>query len=168
MSEARSSRKRVRFNAQVSSSSPQTMAKEELKALWYNRQDLSLFKYQAREIVSSSTLQSRKGDILRGFEGCSLDRQWYKHMTIQCTVSAYEKGMSRKRIASMAQRCGEWNKEVAFIQACHDYFEIYRPSLVSEIPEVPVTPPKFPFAMKRAAVDTTSNRFERRVRRRTQ
>jgi hypothetical protein len=161
-------KRRVRFAPAVSSSSSTCpLAREELSELWYNQQDLANLKYQARKLAMAARQHGNKHnyDVLRGLENCTLERHLHRHRTIQCTLSAHRKGMSAGETAMIARRCTAWNEEIAFVQACHDYCTVYQPSIAAGIPEVSNTPPKFPFALKRAIVDLSEP--QRRVRRRT-
>jgi hypothetical protein len=163
---AKPSKRRVRFAPVVSSSTPNPLARDDLKQLWYNRQDLAAFSSEARKLASSDRSKYQVCESLRGLECRTLERRLHRHKTIQCTLSAHKKGMNADQTARVARTCTAWNEEIAFFQACHDYYNIYHPSITPSIPEVSNTPPKFPFELKRAANDTFGCR--RRVRRRTQ
>jgi hypothetical protein len=154
------SRKRVRFEPTVSSSNPGPLSQEDLRALWYDRQDLAQFRSELRKLASSAG--SLNCNSLRGLESSSYSRKLHKHMTIQCTISAHKNGMSADQTAAMSRKCTEWNERVAYAQACHDYCNVYQPSMA--LPELSNKPPQFPFALKRSSVDTSG---PRKVRRRT-
>ena len=160
-------KKRVSFSSTVGNSpTPNELAEEDLKNLWFSREDLAQFKYQSRRLSNAGVSDKKAFDSLRGLECNSLGRLMHKHMTVQCIVSAYKKGMSPREIAAMARVCSNWNGEVALLQACHDYFDVHQPNLASNFPRVPSTPPKFPFELKRATINTHRNarRLRRRVR----
>ena len=167
---AKPSKKRVRFSASTQQRQTSRLFKEELQELWYSTQDLKSFKKEAQYLAMefhAGNISDR--DQIRGLEGTSMERLIHRHQTIQCTVSAYQKGLSPAGVASVAQKCSSWNEEVAFIQACHDYCDVYQPADVSaEIPQVPSAPPAFPFELRKKRVSADSSCQSRRVRRRTQ
>ena len=154
------SRKRVRFNNEIGCSAPSKATKEELKSLWHDPKEISTFKNNVRKLVTKGSTE--KAETRRGLESCTYERQLQRHRTIQCIVSSFKKGMTPEQTAEIAKRCSEWNKDVAILQACHDYFEVHQPEL--SLPHIDNTPPAFPFQLKRAS---NSNTTQRRVRRRT-
>ena len=158
------SKKRVRFSS-FNSSSESKQAKDDLKELWYSPHDLAAFKFEARKLSAALASGRKTEESLRGFENSSLERLMYRHMTIQCVVSAHKKQMSPRQIAEMSRKCTQWNEEVAFFQACHDYCDVYQPAALPSLPKVPTTAPQFPFQLKRAAQESPSS-CRRRVRRR--
>ncbi|KAL3940182.1 MAG: hypothetical protein SGBAC_005228 [Bacillariaceae sp.] len=164
-------RKRVYFAPTVQATSPGPLAFEEVKDLWYNRTELTTFKSRAKQVVSSQSsedfLTNADLEELRGLEHCTAERQKHKFMSIRCTISAAKRGLGEEHVASISQRCTAWNQQNAFLQGCHDYCNVYKPSMASSIPHMTNTPPAFPFAMrKRTDAMTSSNTFTRRVRRR--
>lgn len=168
----RKRRKRVSFNNNVDYSAPSNLTREELRSLWHDSETISTFKSNVRKLVlfkhkDNISRKTPQVDIeCRGLESCTYERQLQRHRTIQCIVSAYKKGMATERTAEIAQKCSAWNRDVAVLQACHDFFEVHQPDLT--LPHIDNTPPEFPFQLKRAANTVDSNTTEeRRVRRRT-
>lgn len=166
-------RRKVRFADQVETSSPGPLEKEELKTLWYDRKEISNFKIQARQLVlacckNKRKLQRSEINELRGLESCTVERQLHRHRSIQCTLSAYKRGMSTEDVSRIYESCTEWNVEIAWVQACHDYCNIYRPEMIPSIRYISNVPPKFPFALKRVSGDCAKSQYQRRVRRRLQ
>ena len=118
--------------------------------LWYRKSEISQFKADARQLVQAirSPNEFLEDDSLRGLESSTLERRIHRHKTIQCTLSAYRKNMNPEDVAKIARICGTWNAEVAFVQACHDYFAVY-PRKQVKIPKVSNQPPAFPFALRK-------------------
>lgn len=161
--------KRVCFAPIVIAATTGPLSFEEVKELWYDRSELSGFKSRARKIVTESRLDNSSSNIdnLRGLEHCTAERQKHKVMSIQCTVSAFRRGLHPDRLASIAQRCTAWNSQNAFLQGCHDYCNVYNPAMANTIPQVTNIPPaQFPIAMRKRMVTDASASQHRRVRRR--
>jgi hypothetical protein len=139
--------RRVRFSSQVETSKPGPLAlvKEDLKELWYNQEDLQLFKSQVRnEIVNnhSDTNSSTPLLLSRGLESCTPNRLRHRILAMQCTLSEHRKGMGADHTSSIARRCSSWSTELAFVQGCHDYCTVYQPSISKMIPSVnSIAPP---------------------------
>jgi len=161
-------RKRVCFSPTVLAARAGPLAFEDVKDLWYNRNELTTFKSRAKQVISQS--ESTATDLeLRGLEHCTADRQKHKFMSIRCTISAARRGLGEEHVASISQRCTAWNQQNAFLQGCHDYCNVYKPAMASSIPQMTNTPPAFPFAMRKRVVtdaNASASTFARRVRRR--
>lgn len=134
---------------------------------WYSTTELSQFKQEARQMIKSSASASSSTATARarGLEYATPQRQRHRLMSIRCTVSAFRKGLPSSEVAHIAQTCSAWSQEAAFLQACHDFAIVYEPSLKQLIPELPVPPRDFPFAMKRCSASADKS-DSRRVRRR--
>jgi hypothetical protein len=165
---ANATSRQVRFAQEVVSSlrsSP--IRSEEAKDLWYSQNDLAAFKAEVREIA----LSLREGhpvkcESTRGLKNWN-DVERCKHritMTIRYTLQAHGEGMSADQIATVARKCTAWSKEVALVQALHDYCDAYEPSMSSLVPEVNIAPPEFSATKKRNAATLATASPERRVR----
>eukprot|EP00539_Tryblionella_compressa_P004870 CAMPEP_0178768476 /NCGR_PEP_ID=MMETSP0744-20121128/20265_1 /TAXON_ID=913974 /ORGANISM="Nitzschia punctata, Strain CCMP561" /LENGTH=202 /DNA_ID=CAMNT_0020424561 /DNA_START=128 /DNA_END=736 /DNA_ORIENTATION=+ len=146
----RSKQKRVHFASTVFVSPIERASTEDAKHIWYEKTDLMNFRRDARDVA----LSFRKGvapatpGAYRGFESVAPLRQRQRHLSIRCTLSAHRKGLSVDETASIARRCNSWSNEVAFVQACHDYADIYRPDMSCMIPVVTsMAPPAFPYTV---------------------
>jgi hypothetical protein len=161
--------RRVRFSAEQCSTSSR-YSPQNADRLWYQPAEIISFKQQARKLVKASRSSSfHNDDMMRGLESCTLERQLNRHKTIQCILSAYKKGMKPDDTAKIAKICAAWSEEVAFVQACHDYCNVYQPTMKGQIPQISNTPPEFPFTLRRGKSrsnnrDQSSSR-RRRVRR---
>jgi hypothetical protein len=171
LTDAPKQQKRVHFSAGLSSCSllpTNNLTREELKSLWYDAQTILNFRTNARKSVFSiNTDGQNTNEITRGLESCTFERQLQRHKTTQCILSSCKNGHTPKQTAAMAQKCSEWNRDVALLQACHDFFEVYQPSM--PLPDtICQTPPAFPFELKRASSSSSSCQQPpaRRVRRR--
>ena len=159
-------RPRVRFaqdesNA-VSSATMSALQYEEVKDdLWYGQMEIMSFKSEARKLALS-------GNLVRGLENCTMERQKHKYLTVRCTVNAHKQGLGAEHTANVSRRCSEWNEEVAFVQACHDYCTVYHPNMIAVIPPtVNTPPPRFPFESKKRSTTCAEEIMqERRVRQR--
>eukprot|EP00526_Cylindrotheca_closterium_P022522 CAMPEP_0113611088 /NCGR_PEP_ID=MMETSP0017_2-20120614/5369_1 /TAXON_ID=2856 /ORGANISM="Cylindrotheca closterium" /LENGTH=178 /DNA_ID=CAMNT_0000520011 /DNA_START=287 /DNA_END=823 /DNA_ORIENTATION=+ /assembly_acc=CAM_ASM_000147 len=166
----RNKRRKVQFapspSIVASTESPQPDADQ----LWYRKSEISEFKADARRLVQAtrSPEDFLKDASLRGLESSTLERRLYRHKTIQCTLSAYKKSMNPEDVAKIAHICGTWNVEVAFVEACRDYYAAY-PRKQVVVPKVSSEPPAFPFALRRAksrAPPCHHEQPKRKVRRR--
>jgi hypothetical protein len=158
-------RRQVRFAPLVSTCSSSPLPFEDLKELWYDPKDLASFKSQARKALARSSIS----DDIRGLEHCNVERQKHKFLCIRCTLSANRKGLSPDETAIVAKKCTAWSEEVAFLQACHDYYTVYEPTMTASIPHVSIIPPEFPYPriMKKRVSSESSppeQESERRVR----
>lgn len=167
-------RRRVHFASEplIISSSGECM-QDFASQLWYKRSEINEFKLEARQLVLATTSPKSflKDDSLRGLESSTLERRLHRHKTIQCTLSAYKKNMNTDDVAKIARICATWNTEIAFVQACRDYYTVYPPHELQQIkvPKVSSKPPAFPFALRRAksrTIPTFQEHDQRRVRRR--
>ena len=157
-------KRRVRFSSTVANVSNSRPA-EGLRQSWYDQDELTAFRAEAKQIAKS-------GIKVRGLEHCTPQRQRHRRLSIRCTLSAYRRGMDERNVAVVAQRCSEWNTEIAFVQACHDYCDIYQPAMKAAVPQISSIPARFPYATKKREATPPTCGFEaqqndRRVRRRT-
>jgi hypothetical protein len=168
---ANATSRQVRFAQEVVSSSSRSspMRSEETKDLWYGQHDLAAFKAGVLEIV----LSLREGcpikcESTRGLENWThVERfQHRRTMTTRYTLQAHREGMSADQLATVTRKCTSWSKEVALVQALHDYCDVYEPSMSSLVPEVTIAPPEFSATRKRNAATLAAASSERRVRRR--
>ncbi|CAJ1955739.1 unnamed protein product [Cylindrotheca closterium] len=146
-------RRKVQFASSPSIVSPaddSTLQPHCPDQLWYRKSEISKFKADTRQLVKAirSPEEVLKDSSLRGLESSTLERRLYRHKTIQCTLSAYRKNMNIEDVAKIARVCGTWNVEIAFVQACHDYFAAY-PTKQVKLPKVSFQPPDFPFALRK-------------------
>lgn len=163
------SKRRVCFAPIVMAASAGPLAFHEVKDLWYAQSDLAGFKSQARKMASAirqNRLEQHDSiHTTRGLEHCTPQRQKHRYMTIRCTLSAHRKGMSPDQVSLVARKCTAWSEEIAFNQGCHDYANVYQPSMAGLIPAVTSSPPDFPFLVKkkRCADEESSHRVRRRI-----
>lgn len=167
-------RRIVRFAPMISVSPSNGVSPTEASQVWYTVTDLAGFKYNAKVAAYSFRMGTPSCEDVRGIESSTSARQTRRFLAVRCTLSAHRNGLSADETAFVAQRCTAWNAEVAFVQACHDYAEIYRPDLSRMIPEVDIVPPEFPFpysrneaTRKRSAAGSTGADMSRRVRSRS-
>ena len=164
-------KKRVQFAPFVATSCPGPLAFDEVKDLWYTQNDLVTFKYQAKSLASAIRQQRHLPEnrlleeSVRGLEHCTHERQKHRYMTIRCTLSAHRRGMEPEKTALVARKCTAWSEEIAFVQACRDFADVYQPQMIALIPAVS-SPPEFPFVMKKKKRSADGEHSSRRVRRR--
>ena len=134
--------------------------------IWYTITEMKQIKKESREIASSYRKLGGNGDTdtdteYRGFENCTAIRQKQKIMSNRCVVYAYEQGFNANEIATIYSKTNKWSSEVAFLQAIHDYMNVYNtntnthgvdveiplPSISSMIPPQP-----HPFAIESVMV----------------
>lgn len=63
--------------------------------------------------------------IYRGFENCTATRQRRRLLANRSVVYAHKNGMSDSFVAEMYKQCNQWSGEVAFVQAVHDYIDVF-------------------------------------------
>jgi len=139
---------------------------EEKNNIWYNLFEMNQIKKDGREIASSyRKLGTESKQEYRGFENCTLLRQRQKIMSNRCVVYAYSQGYNEKEIATIYSQTNKWSSEIAFLQAIHDYVDIYNntnadtrsiPSILSLIP-----PQAHPFAIESVMVIQRKKKRER-------
>ena len=104
--------------------------------LWYGSNDIATFKAQKAKMLEQSPMSKRS----------AIERKRYMMLSIRCTLSAQKQGYNSEDMALVAQKCSEWCTELAKIQGCHDYFDVYFPKLTSTLPNIAaIRPTKFPF-----------------------
>jgi hypothetical protein len=162
-------RKRVHFSPELPFSVSSDLTREEVKSLWYDAQTLSTFKNNVRKLVFSGSLESKlkdENDNTQGLESCTVERQLQRHRTIQCILSSCKKGYTPEQTADMAEQCSTWNWDVAILQACFDFFEVYQPSMpLPEISNTNTPPACFPFEFEhKRAANSSNGQPQRRVR----
>jgi len=176
---SRKAKKSVRFNQLVHVTPFERASSTEAKDIWFTNSDMAEFKAQGRELADLyrklGVVQVHDSDpsTYRGFESCTRTRQRQRLLSNRCAVYAHKKGMDELTTAAMYQQCNTWSSEVAFVQAIHDYNEIYhinnnnnnnnnstdaitqaRAATLNRIPSVAfmVPPPALPFAVQSALV----------------
>ena len=149
--------------------------KETPNNIWYTSSEMKQIKKESREIASSYRKLGGNGDTntdteYRGFENCTAIRQKQKIMSNRCVVYAYEQGFNANEIATIYSKTNKWSSEVAFLQAIHDYMNVYNtntnthgvdveipsPSISSMIPPQP-----HPFAIESVMVMQRKKKRER-------
>lgn len=162
-------KKRVRFATNSTFTSPGKLKFEELGDLWYQQKDLEAFKIQSSQDLNDIKM-CKKDDCpleMRGLECRTRERQQHKYMAIRCIISASRKGLNELQIATIAKTCNAWNRELAFLQGCHDFCDVYHPIIAKSIPKIASQkPPKFPFAMRKRPLRETETCQQRQVRQR--
>ena len=128
-------RKAVRFTEEVYISSKSSCTVEELQNMWYQRTELALFKLDARDYILG--VANANNYETRGFERYNVERAKNKSLAIQCTLMAVKKGMKEEEVALIAQRCAERFRNQAFKLACKDFCEVYHPSKVGLLSNLP-------------------------------
>jgi hypothetical protein len=139
--------------------------KETPNNIWYTSSEMKQIKKESREIASSyrklgtDNIDTDTDTEYRGFENCTAIRQKQKIMSNRCVVYAYEQGFNADEIATIYSKTNKWSSEVAFLQAIHDYMNVYDcasqssetttilPSISSMIPPQP-----HPFAIESVMV----------------
>ena len=117
--------------------------------LWYGSNDIANFKTQkVKMLLEKCPIQKRY----------AIERKRYMLLSIRCTLSAQKQGFNSEDIALVSQKCSEWCTQLAKIQGCHDYFDVYFPKLTSTLPDIAtIRPMKFPFPIIQTNNNTSSN-----------
>ncbi|KAG7372576.1 hypothetical protein IV203_018719 [Nitzschia inconspicua] len=117
---------------------------EDLQSRWYSAIELTTFKEDAVQFADQLGPHAPP----RGLEGYTKERLKHKINTVRCIVVAYRKGKDSEFVAELSRKCSGWNKELAFNQACRDYFEVYDPSMLSQVQPVLTKAPKISLVRK--------------------
>jgi hypothetical protein len=147
---------------------------EEAKNIWYGALELIAFRSEGRDVAFSYRrgVAADSPDQYRGFESTAHNRQRQRLLSIRCTLSAHRKGLSLEDTATVAQKCNEWSNQLAFVQACHDFADVYQPHMTCMIPDISSIPdPQFPLSLVRDDADKRrallqNDEIGRRVRQR--
>lgn len=134
-------KKSVRFNQVVHVVPFERTSAEEAKCIWFTNAEIVSFKEKGRELAlfyrkrdgktqtTTSTLcnndNGNERSLYRGFEGCTIKRQRRRALSNRCVVYAHKNGLDESFVASMYQQCNQWSTEVAFVQAVHDYVDVF-------------------------------------------
>jgi len=181
-------RKRVRFSdAQVVGTSINRLniSVEESQNLWYFANELNEFKSEIRDAcqrIREDRLENDNSVVLtnydapdfltRGLEGriCK-NRQRNKALAVWGTLKAQQRNKDPEFIAMIARKCSSTSTQLAYMEACRDYCEIYNPeasaSLTTQIEAF--SSQSFPIKLKRklnqsSSARTSSNTNSRNVR----
>lgn len=176
LSRRKAPKKSVRFNQLVHVAPFERASSTEAKDIWFTTSDLAGFKAQGREMAASYRklgVMLEHPSTYRGFESCTVTRRRQRILSNRCVIYAHKKGMDDVTTAAVYKKCNAWSGEVAFVQAIHDYVDIYhnnhvmnnnnncmdevtlaRAATLSMIPPVAsmVPPSTLPFAIQSALV----------------
>lgn len=169
--------KRVRFAVtnDTCDDTPFSLDEEIKKELWYDPKEFVAFRRQAGHIFADAIRTNVHHsvtsyiDFPRGLEHCTVERSRYRRRATRLIVVT-SKELIPEITALVAKGYSSWNREIALVQACHDYCHVYQPSMISSIPAIrspPALPPSplLVVVMQKRAVES-SGAFERNVRQR--
>lgn len=154
-------KKSVRFNQSTLVYHCESATSKEVKQCWYDSNEMAFMRSEGREIAmlyrkeveSTNVGEKTDGYQYRGFEGTTAKRKLQRLLSNRCVLFAYQNGATESEVSDLYERCNLWSKQVAFLQAIHDFNEsysnIYDTSNV-QIPSVSSLqpPPPFPFAIQ--------------------
>mmetsp|Transcript_30360 Transcript_30360/g.32723 ORF Transcript_30360/g.32723 Transcript_30360/m.32723 type:complete len:215 (+) Transcript_30360:53-697(+) len=168
-------RKSVKFNNSVYVAKFEKCSATERKAVWFDSTELNSIRAQGRELMLSyrkkynrslSTIDYSDSQFYRGFESCTLQRQRQRILSNRSVVYGHRQGMNDKEVAMVYKTCSDWSIKVAFIQAIHDYFDIY-PSTTVLQPTIASmflpTPLSLPFSILSYKVLQQQQKNKRRI-----
>ncbi|VEU38131.1 unnamed protein product [Pseudo-nitzschia multistriata] len=144
-------KKSVRFNQMVHVAPFERASPEEANHIWFTNPEIASFKEAGRKLAvvyrkwggnlanehqheheqEHEQEQRRESNddndlsIYRGFESCTFVRQRQRLLSNRCVVYAHKNGMGGDFVAAIYQQCNRWSTEVAFVQALHDYVEVF-------------------------------------------
>ena len=171
-------RKSVHFNPVVHVAPFERVSTDEANGVWYSSAEIATMKTHGKEMaVSYRKLgsQMNEGDVYRGFEGYTFQRQRQRLLSNRCAVYAYKQGLDESMVSALYKQCNQWSCDIAFVQAMHDIVSAYEmesnsntsectiPSVTSILP-----PPDLPFAVQGFLVlqKQRKTRVERKLKRR--
>ena len=133
------SKKSVRFNNCVRVAPFEKVTAIEAPEVWLNSMELAAIRTEGRDMASSyRTLllekqqqdqhqQSPKSLLskYRGFENVTVLRKRQKILANRSAIYAHLQGYKTEELAFIYQQSTRFSTEIAFLQALHDYAEIY-------------------------------------------
>mmetsp|Transcript_40060 Transcript_40060/g.46087 ORF Transcript_40060/g.46087 Transcript_40060/m.46087 type:complete len:339 (-) Transcript_40060:62-1078(-) len=175
--------KSVRFNNCVRVAPFEKVTSTEAKDVWLNSMELASIKSEGREMASSyrklllETQQHRSQESslsnYRGFENVTILRKRQKIVANRSAIYAHLQGYKTEEIAFIYQQSTTFSMEIAFLQAIHDYAEIYTTNTTSandittalqqQLPSVAscLPPTPLPFAIESAIFFQRQKREQR-------
>jgi hypothetical protein len=151
MAKFKKPRKQVRFaeaetteieSPSVSTAQPPPSSRADIQSRWYSKGELNAFKSSSVQLVTYSRRMFGINALLpRGLEAWTRLRSQHRAKTVRCVVAAYKQGRGADYTAELSRKLSGWNTELAFTDACRDYFECYRPMLAHLVPYVLSGPP---------------------------
>jgi len=180
-------KKSVRFNNCVRVAPFEKVTSTEAKDVWLNSMELASIKSEGREMASSYRkllleTQHRSQEFLsnyRGFENVTILRKRQKILANRSAIYAHLQGYKTEEIAFIYQQSTTFSTEIAFLQAIHDYAEIYTTNtnnandittaLQQQLPSVAscLPPTPLPFAIESAIFFQRQKREQRNKNKRT-
>jgi len=126
----------VRFSQVVHIAPYERATPAEARNIWFSAAEIGSFKQHARIMATvyrhyggvPQPTEDDSGDLrtlYRGFENCTPTRQRRRLLSNRSVVYAHRNGMSDDFVAAMYKQCNKWSGEVAFVQAVHDYIDIF-------------------------------------------
>jgi hypothetical protein len=139
----------------------------DLQSRWYSKDELNTMKSRAVQLSVYRRQVFGPHALPRGMEACTKQRSEHRKNVARYVVLAHKMGRGEEYTAELSQKLSSWNVDLAFTDACRDYFEIYRPGMVHLVPPVLTGPPKIALVPKRGAPTNvlTLQHQSRRVRR---
>mmetsp|Transcript_12970 Transcript_12970/g.30728 ORF Transcript_12970/g.30728 Transcript_12970/m.30728 type:complete len:186 (+) Transcript_12970:1088-1645(+) len=126
------SRKRRRIGTRVWFPSEEVMetspsmkiTQEEWDNLWYQNEDISIFRKDALNYIAGNPVVET-----RGLERFQSTRAKEKTEARRCTIKAYRKGIRGDKLAEVVQIFTSNARSEAFVTGCNDYCEAYHPEM---------------------------------------
>jgi len=174
--------KSVRFNNCVRVAPFEKVTSTEAKEVWLTSTELAAIKTEGRELASTyrklllEHQQNQSQESLsnyRGFENVTLLRKRQKILANRSAIYAHLQGYKPEEIAFIYQQSTTFSTEIAFLQAIHDYAEIYTTNTTSandittalqqQLPSVAscLPPTPLPFAIESAIFFQRQKREQR-------
>jgi len=176
-------KKSVRFNNCVRVAPFEKVTSTEAKEVWLTSTELAAIKTEGRELASTyrklllehqQNQQSQESlSNYRGFENVTLLRKRQKILANRSAIYAHLQGYKPEEIAFIYQQSTTFSTEIAFLQAIHDYAEIYTTNTTSandittalqqQLPSVAscLPPTPLPFAIESAIFFQRQKREQR-------
>ena len=143
-------------------------SEDDLKNTWYTESEILVFKEQVKQQVFQLRRRNKTSNVdhkrsksnescLRGLENYTNERLSHRHTMVRNTVQSYkENGVNGCNVAAQtAIKFSSWSEEIAFLQGCKDYCDVYYPNMSNMIDVTDVNNNEATFAA--AATEATSS-----------
>jgi hypothetical protein len=149
-------KKSVRFNSITYTATTATTSNDDItNSSWYDKTELMQFRQSAVDLAVFQHKRFNGDDtkLPRGMEAMSKRRRKHKAITMKYMLLAIRRSKTPQYVSSLSKKLGSWNTEIAIRDACIDYFDIYEPQLIHNIPSVSSNPPTISLVLRTNSAD---------------
>jgi hypothetical protein len=119
---------------------------EDRRSRWYTKTELNAMRQATVQLALYTSSHFGQSALPRGLECCTIERLKHKARTIKCVLLVCEKMKQRDNgratttfaiqqrqehyVSQISTKLTKWNVDLAFVQGCRDYFELYDPPML--------------------------------------